>query len=140
MTARGRFQGKRVSLPWVARKGGVGFAWSFIFVTVCSPACAEYQPKGKRDPFVPLLLSAGRRIAPPADEQPAGLDHLVLQGVVFDPGGESAAILNGHVLKEKQEWEGIKLLKIEASGVTVWRNGQIERLTLQKTTKENQTE
>ena len=39
-----------------------------------SSAWAAYESKGKRDPFVPLLLPTGERVNPPPDEEGAGKD------------------------------------------------------------------
>ena len=109
-----------------------------------APGRAEYQSKGKRDPFVPLLLPDGRRLNPPetaGEEGMAGAGDALLQGIVYDPAGDSYVILNGHVLREKQEWGGIKLLKIEPNGATILKEGETHRLSLQRPTgKEKVTE
>ena len=68
------------------------------------------------------------------------MGNAVLQGVVYDPAGDSYVLLNGHVLREKEEAEGVKILKIEADAVTIWRNGETHRLTIQQTGKEKKTE
>ncbi len=117
----------------------------FVLAIGCSPAWAEYQPKGKRDPFIPLILPDGRRIPPPGIEEESGvpgLGSVVLQGILFDPAGNSTAILNGQILRENEEWEGIKLLKIEANSVTIWKNGETHQLVLEQpeTKKEKKTE
>jgi len=117
----------------------------FVLAIGCSPAWAEYQPKGKRDPFIPLILPDGRRITPPGIEEESGvpgLGSVVLQGILFDPAGNSTAILNGQILRENEEWEGIKLLKIEANSVTIWKNGETHQLVLEQpeTKKEKKTE
>lgn len=122
---------------------GPKVALIFVLAIGCSPAWAEYQPKGKRDPLIPLILPDGRRITPPGVEEESGvpgLGSVVLQGILFDPAGSSAAVLNGRVLREKEEWEGIKLLKIEADSVTIWRDGETQRIILQKPEEEKKTE
>ena len=108
-----------------------------------SSAWAAYESKGKRDPFVPLLLPTGERVNPPPDEEgagPPGLSSVVLQGLVYDPSGESYVILGGRLLREKEEWEGIRILKIEANAVTIWRDGETHPLTVRKPEEEKQTE
>lgn len=121
---------------------GLWFILVFALTLGCPPAWAEYQPKGKRDPFFPLLSSDGRRLIPPGGEETGlpGLGDVVLQGILFDPAGNSTAILNGQVLRENEEWEGIKLLKIEANSVTIWRNGETHQLILQQLEEEKKTE
>ncbi len=114
-----------------------------FFAAAAVPAGAEYESKGKRDPFVPLILSDGRRINPPGVEEgtgSAGLNPWVLQGIVYDPAGDSYAILNGHILRENQESEGIKVLKIENNSVTLLSDGESHRLTLQRPGNGKETE
>jgi len=126
----------------IARNDALWFILVFVLTFGCPPAWAEYQPKGKRDPFVPFILPDGRRITPPGEEDgsASGLGGVFLQGILFDPAGNSTAILNGRVLRENEEWEGIKLLKVENNGVTIWRNGETHRMTLQKSEKESKAE
>ena len=119
------------------------FAAVFSCAAACPAAWAEYQPKGRRDPFIPLILFDGRRINPPGVEEGSGepkLSNLVLQGIVYDPAGDSYVILNGHVLRENQEKEGIKILKIESSSVTLLSDGESHRLILQRTGNGKETE
>ena len=100
-----------------------------------SPAArAEYQSKGKRDPFIPLLNSEGQRIHPPGSEEgkSLGFGNLVLQGIMFDPKAESYAVISGQVVREQEELEGVRIVKIEPDGVTVLVEGQSHRLTVQE--------
>ncbi|MBI3332568.1 MAG: hypothetical protein HYZ93_00555, partial [Candidatus Omnitrophica bacterium] len=102
------------------------------------PAWAEYQAKGKRDPFVPLLTSEGQRIRPPGlDEEAAtGLTGLILQGIIFDRQSESYAIINGRIVRPRERFDGMELLQVEPGAVTVLVEGQPHRLTLQQPKKE----
>ena len=119
----------------------LGLVVVLAFVLSCPPAQAEYQPKGKRDPFVPFILSDGRHVNLPGEEGAStGLGSTVLQGILFDPRGSSAAILNGRVLRENEEWEGIKLLKIENNSVTISRNGETYQMILRKPETEDNKE
>lgn len=116
---------------------------ALALAAVCGSAWAEYDSKGRRDPFVPLLLPDGRRINPPGVEEGSGaggLGSVALQGIVYDPGGDSYAILNGHVLREKQEMEGIKVLEIKPNSVTIWKDGETHRLTVQQPGKGRETQ
>ncbi len=105
-----------------------------------SVAWAEYQPKGKRDPFIPLLTKEGQRIHPPGlDEETAGgLASVVLQGVVFDPKAESYAIINGRIVRQHEEIDGMKVLKIEPTSVTLLVEGKPYQLTLRKSEEEEE--
>ena len=105
-------------------------------------AFAEYQPKGKRDPFVPLLTSDGQRIHPPGEEegQQGGLGSLILQGIVFDPRADSYAVISGQVVREQEELEGVKVVRIDPDSVTVLVDGQSHRLTVQESKQKEPTE
>ena len=124
------------------RSGGMLF---FFVLALCagSPAAwAGYESKGKRNPFVPLLLPDGQRITPPPDEEgagPPGLSSMVLQGVVYDPSGESTAIISGQLLRENEEWEGIRILKIEPNTVTIWKDGETHQLNVRESEEEKDT-
>ncbi len=100
-----------------------------------TPVGAEYQAKGRRDPFIPLLDSEGRRIHPPGvedEEGSPGLGNLLLQGILFDPKAESYAVINGQVVREQEELEGVRVVRIEPDSVTVSVEGQSHRLTVQE--------
>lgn len=124
------------------RTGWVIFSLVFALTAGGSSAWAAYESKGKRDPFVPLLLPSGERVNPPADLEgagPPGLSSVALQGVVYDPSGDSAVILGGQLLRENEEWEGIRILKIEPNAVTIWRDGETHQLIVRETEEEKQT-
>jgi hypothetical protein len=55
-----------------------------------------YDDHGKRDPFVPLVSSAGMVVTYDED---LSVNDLVLEGIVSDPSGNNAAIVNGKVVK-----------------------------------------
>lgn len=104
---------------------------------VADPAWAEYQSKGKRDPFVPLLTKEGQRVYPPGtdEELTSGEIRVILQGIVFDPKADSYAVINGKVVREKEEIEGVKVLKIEPERVTILVEGKPQLLTLRQFSK-----
>ena len=103
------------------------------------PVPAEYQAKGKRDPFIPLVNSQGQRVHPPGAEEgesTTGLGNLILQGIVFDPKEESYAVISGQVVREQEDLEGVRVVKIESDAVTVEVEGQTHRLTVQELKEE----
>ncbi len=55
-----------------------------------------YDDHGKRDPFVPLVSSAGMVVT---YDQDLSVNDLVLEGIVSDASGNNAAIVNGKVVK-----------------------------------------
>lgn len=128
------------------RRWGIGLVgWAFLCgVLPPGPAWAEYRHRGKRDPLVPLILPDGRRITPPSTEDPAlqgkGPAVSVLQGIVYDAGGDSYAILEGHVVRRGEEYGGMKILKIEPTTVTVWEDGGTRVLTVRPEAEEKTAE
>jgi hypothetical protein len=111
-------------------------------LAVPGPAFGEYQPKGKRDPFVALVTPDGMRVYPPGldEEVSTAVSDLSLQGILYEPNAQSLVIINGEVLEEQEELDGIKILKIEPTSVTVLVDGKTSRLTLVEPAKENQGE
>ncbi len=108
-------------------------AGGLVAIGLVVPALrAEYQPKGKRDPMIPLLTGDGQRIHPPGydEEVPTGITGLALQGIVYDPRAESYAIINGEIVREKEEVQGMKVLKIRPAEVTILAEGQEHLLRL----------
>lgn len=55
-----------------------------------------YDDHAKRDPFVPLVSSAGMLVAYDAD---LAVNDLNLEGIVADARGNNVAIVNGKVVK-----------------------------------------
>lgn len=68
-----------------------------------------YDSKGKRDPFVPLVGPGGKLIIPPvsAGETDMAPDNAVgavqIQGILYDPSGNSIAIVNGREVRQGDE-------------------------------------
>lgn len=99
-----------------------------------APAWGEYDAKGRRDPFVPLLTREGRRIHPPGSDGEgafSGAEGLRLEGIVFDPGEESYAILDGQLVREGEEVGGVRVLEIGPDSVTVLSDGEPQELRVQ---------
>lgn len=114
--------------------------WAFWVLESGSPAWGEYQAKGRRDPFVPLITADGQRIQPPGidEETPSGVEGLVLQGVVFDPRAESYAVINGQVVRVQDLVNGMQVVKIDPTAVTLLVEGQPRELILQEAAAEEQ--
>lgn len=102
------------------------FLWiplvSFSILTPCivyglepAPGRVAYDSKGRRDPFEPLV----------SDEAPRSIDglkgvqtvdDLKVQGVVVDRDRGSYVVVNGVVLAEGAEEDGVKAVRIEEGG------------------------
>lgn len=97
-----------------------------------APAAAEYRAKGKRDPFVPLVTAEGQRFHPPGvdEEEVSGAANVTLQGIVYDPAAESYAIVNGQVVHEQDLVDGMVVLRIQPTTVTMLVDNQPRELTV----------
>jgi len=102
------------------------------------PAFGEYQSKGKRDPFVPLITLDGQRVHPPGfdEEVDAGITDLILQGIVFDTRADSYAIINGRIVRSNEEVEGMRVVRIEPTTVTILVGGERHQLSLSQPKQE----
>lgn len=100
-------------------------------------ARAEYHPRGKRDPFVPLMTLNGQRIYPPGTDD-GGVSNLTLQGIVYEPRGGSYAVINDQIVREQDEIEGMKVLKIEQGSVTILSKGNEVQLTIHSAVPEEE--
>jgi len=74
-----------------------------------------YKAQGKRDPFQPLISPAGYLINLEAETDAA----LRLEGILFDPKGDSIAIINGELLRVGESLGASVVVNIEAQKVTV---------------------
>ncbi len=101
----------------------------FIF-TPCCAADAEkkfvYNDHGKQDPFSPLVTAGGAVVSYDSD---LSLAELNLEGIVQDPKGESAAIINGKIVKMAQQIGPYQVEAISGDHVVLVKDG--ERFTLQ---------
>src|SRR5271167_3695056 len=68
----------------------------FFSISVYAQDPFVYDEHGKRDPFVPLVSSAGMVVTYDED---LSVNDLVLEGIVADASGNNAAIVNGKVVK-----------------------------------------
>lgn len=119
------------------------FALLLWALTACVPAArAEYQAKGRRDPLIPLLTESGQRIYPPGydEEAPTGLSGLRLQGIVFDPKADCYAIVNGRIVRQEDEIEGFKVVRIDPASITVAADGESHQLFLRNPEEKKQEE
>lgn len=79
-----------------------------------------YQSKGKRDPFVPLVVNTP---TPVNGLQGVRLiEDIALEGIVWDEGGNSIAVLNGIIVSEGQRVEDVEIIQIEQTSVTLLLN------------------
>ena len=79
----------------------IGFVITLLFAnSVYAQANFVYDEHGKRDPFVPLVSSAGMVVTYDED---LSVNDLVLEGIVSDAEGNNMAIVNGKVVNVKDK-------------------------------------
>jgi len=101
--------------------------WFFciLFTILCSLNFAQepyvYESAGRRDPFMPLLTPDGRLLQ---IETRAPSGELRLEGIIFDKGGASLAIINGAVVAEGEPIDDIKVIKIMENKIIFEKDGK----------------
>ena len=93
-----------------------------------------YNPKGKRDPFIPLVTRNGRLLQ--LDYQEEGVITPVVEGIVYDKRGISYAIVNGEIVMVGDKIYNFKVLKIEDNKVILLNEGQLVEIILQREDEE----
>ena len=91
----------------------------------------NYDAKGKRDPFIPLVSESGGGYASDAYEASAAED-IRLEGIVWDDVNGSIAIINGEIAKEGDFLGTMKILKINKDNVLFDVGGENVKIDLNK--------
>lgn len=89
--------------------------------------------KNKRDPFLPLVTEDGKLL------QAFGavaLEDVYLEGIIWDPRGDSIAIINGAIVKQGEALDDFKILKIEKDQVVLQTEEGNHFLKLEKDSDE----
>ncbi len=111
---------------------GVGFLASVVFMAASGFlfAADDVSRAGgsKRDPFVPLITPGGYLMNVEPQENAA----LRLEGITFDPRGDSIAVINGELLRVGDEVSGAVVTTIEADNVTVIQDNKKVELALRR--------
>lgn len=87
-----------------------------------SGLCAEeeafiYDSKGKRDPFIPLITDKVRfGVGMTGIET---IDDITLEGIVWDPAGDSFAIINGVIMREHEQVNNVRITKIASNAISI---------------------
>ena len=98
-----------------------------LILVLCGHVWAEVEPfiydsKGMRDPFIPLVGKGLEFLfTEVAVESIAGV---YLEGIVWDPGGVSLAIINGEIVTEGGLVGDFKVKKIRREGVILVKDGE----------------
>ena len=96
-----------------------------LLIAAASGVLAEeqkysYKFQNKRDPFVPLVSPAGYLL----NLEPEDNSALKLDGIMYDPHGDSIAIINGSLVRVGETIGDAVLSSIEQNKVTVIKDNQ----------------
>ena len=83
----------------------------------------QYEPGGHRDPFVPLVQE-GSRVGATVKGTPVEPAKLILYGVLWDPGGQSIALINDKEIRVGDLVADYQLLKIRQDSVVLGKGGE----------------
>jgi len=109
--------------------------FSCILSLIAGAAFADNQPEfiydaaGKRNPFIALITPDGRLLKLDSVKTGTGL---VLEGVIFDQGGDSFALINGKVIKVGDTVGDYTVLGIDKNRVSLFKAGQLYVLETKK--------
>jgi len=110
-------------------------AAALLALGTAGPAAAQdekdkylYKAQNHRDPFQPLITPAGYLI----NLEPETDEALRLEGVMFDPKGDSIAIINGELLRVGESLGEAVVIDIQPELVTVLRDNETLELELRR--------
>lgn len=79
-----------------------------------------YQDEGRRDIFVPLVDKDGRYLL--ETEKRYSFSELNLSGILWDPQGNSSALINNQIVMEGETICGFTVKEITRSKVTLFKD------------------
>ncbi|NQT06522.1 MAG: hypothetical protein HQ575_03175 [Candidatus Omnitrophica bacterium] len=92
-----------------------------VYISVQAEEYFIYDQNDNRDPFIPLITKGREKSTRLSDVRTA--DDITLEGIAWDPGGSSIAVINNVIVVEGQEEGDVKIKKIEKKSVTLIING-----------------
>lgn len=105
---------------------GLLLFWGAIATAEEKPYTYAYQ--GKRDPFVPLITPSGYLL----NLEPQDNSELRLEGIMYDPKGDSVAIINGELVRAGEAIGEAVVSSIEESKVMLIKNNEKMVLELRR--------
>lgn len=107
---------------------GLSLALIFVVEGFAQTENYAYKNEGRRDPFVPLISSSGYLI----NLEPEDKTALRLEGIMFDPKGDSMAIINGELVRVGESIGDAFVSTIETDRVIVIKDNQNIEIPLRK--------
>lgn len=109
--------------------GFVAATWLIVSAySVCAKDC-DYDPQGKRDPFLSLVTPDGRLLRLEGENT---AEQLKIEGIIYNEGGTSEAIINDAIVKVGDIVDGYRILGIEEDKVIFEKDGKTVSIGLQK--------
>lgn len=99
----------------------------FLFLIISPSVFGQgefvYNAKGKRNPFIPLVTAEGRLLKLDKQET-ASSGELAIEGIIYDKGGRSFAIVNTEVVGVGDSVGDYQVLKIFENKVVFIKDGE----------------
>lgn len=117
-----------------------GLIYAIIFI-LSGPVRADnpfnYDPKGRRDPFTPLVNREGLLFEPAVRKENivsdiAADNALSLEGIVYEEGGSSCAIINSEIVQSGDKIGDYQVLEVQKQKVILGKAEEILELELKK--------
>lgn len=106
-------------------------AWAGVFVLLYSGSAEEgrfvYQRSG-RDPFLPWVTKEGKYVQ--WEGGFGSLEDVVLEGILWDPRGNSLAMMSGKILRRGERIGRFVIVAIGKEEVTLEAEGELFTLRL----------
>ena len=99
-----------------------------VFASCAGAENFEYNSRGRRDPFVPLVGVERPAVTRLADI--TSVEDMKLEGIVSGPKGNMAAMMNGEMIKTNDKIGDIVVKSITKAGVTLTVGGKEYQLKL----------
>lgn len=91
-----------------------------------------YDPRGKRNPFIPLVTSEGRLLKLDKEASDGGIKDLLIEGIIYDKQGRSYVLVNGSVAGIGDIVNDYQILRIEEKKVIFIKEGQALEIEFNK--------
>lgn len=89
-----------------------------------------YDAREKRNPFLPLVSPDGRILEPQVSKKRDG--EIYLEGIIYDAGGSSYAVINGEVVRAGESSGTYQLIRIEPQKIIILREGKEMEIELKR--------
>ncbi|MBL7070659.1 MAG: hypothetical protein ISS26_00595 [Candidatus Omnitrophica bacterium] len=109
-----------------------------FFITASLPA-GNTQPSGeevfvykigdRRDPFMPLVT--GQKRLSLGIDGIESVEDVKFEGVIFDPYGNSVAVLNSEIVGEGDKINNVEIIKIMEKAITLKIHGETHTIDLE---------